>query len=108
MSEVIALADVVNHSIPTPEELGSSLGALIAAGFVEARDGRFQLTTNGVGIRKHWTGGMFGWTSMLPDLEKTERPDATFPMDQSSFDQAFQAYQTRFANALHDLEHRRR
>lgn len=102
------MADAVNHSIPTREELGSSLGALIAAGFIDARDGRFHLTTNGEGIRQHWTGGMFGWSSMLSDLKETERPDANFPMDQSTFDQAFQAYQTRFAKALHDLEHRGR
>jgi len=108
LSEVIAAADAVNHSIPTRGELASSLGALIAGGYVEVDEGRFRLSKDGERIRKHWTGGMFAWTSMLPALRKTERPDANFPMDQSNFDEAFRAYQRRFAKALRGLERRGR
>lgn len=46
---------------------------------------------------------MIAWTSMLPDLRKTEHPDANFPVNQSSFDEAFRAYQGRFAKTLRCL-----
>ncbi len=100
LSEVIAGADAANHSVPSREELSSSLGALIGCGFVEVRGGRFWLTKEGNRIRKHWKGGMFAWASMLPELEKSGRPVERFPLEQSEVDQAYKDYSARFAKTL--------
>jgi len=46
---------------------------------------------------------MIALTSILPDSSKTEHPDANFPVNQSSLDEAFRANQGRFAKTLRCL-----
>lgn len=101
LSSMIGELDLLNHAIPSREELSAALGALIASGLVVAEDGRFRTTEAGKVVRKHWRGGIFRWgETMLPVLASIPRTAAEYPLPQEQFDDACQAYSARVARFL--------
>jgi len=96
LSELIGTADAINHAIPTRDELATSLGSLRSAGLVELMEGRFRTTAKGKSVKKHWQGGLFGWSkSLLPHLEKVPRLRADLPLTGSEVRAAYVEYTQR-------------
>jgi hypothetical protein len=96
LSELMGAADAINHAVPTRDELASALGALIAAGLIEVKDGRFRTTDAGRAIKKHWRGGLFGWSeSLLPQLERLPRATDEFSLTEAAVQAAYTEYVRR-------------
>jgi len=92
LSELIASADAHNHAIPTRDELASALGGLVGTGLVEATRRGFRTTRKGMSVKRQWTGGMFQWTSLLPELEKLEKIGDDYPLTETEVREAYTAY----------------
>ena len=93
LSEVIGVADAVNHAIPTRDELASSLGALLAADLVTALDGRFRVTPAGRAVRAQWDGRLGGWQeAILPALARLPRPEQPLPLTEDEVRAAYAKY----------------
>ena len=96
LTDLLATADGISHAIPTRDELASSLGALIGAGLVEVVDHRFRTTSAGRTIKRHWKGGLFGWsTSIMPHLQTLERPSSQYPITDEEVRTAYRDYLRR-------------
>jgi hypothetical protein len=95
LSRVIGSADALNHDIPSRDALARGLGALIAAGLVEEVHGLYRTTPEGRAMRKHWTGGMFNWGSLLPHLQELDRPNVEISLTETEYDDAYGEYRER-------------
>lgn len=50
LDRIIAVADYINHALPTIEELHGALNRLASAGLIRARSGSFELTKKGLDL----------------------------------------------------------
>lgn len=99
LTEIIAIADGINHAILLEEEFTRAVGRLVAAGLIEAdaqRD-RYRATAAGVDVRKRWKHGAFGWiTAIPPQLDRLGEPqDLTWSLPAGAFRSAVDAYLER-------------
>ena len=92
LSDLIASADCCNHAIPTRDELAGALGRLVGAGLVDVSDNGFRVTNRGVAVKKHWKGGLFGWDSLMPHLQKLDATAGEYPLTDAQVDSAYTAY----------------
>jgi hypothetical protein len=96
LSELIGVADGINHSIPTRDELASAIGALRAAGLLTVEGERFALTREGKALKRHWKGGLFNWSkTLLPPLAALTHSDEQFPLTDDQVHTAYLAYTRR-------------
>lgn len=96
LSDLIRTADGINHAIVTLDELADGLGALLAAGLLEVRGDHFRTTAAGQAIKKHWKGGLFGWSrTVLPHLRTLPRPRERFEISRADYDAAVTKYLRR-------------
>ena len=96
LRHVIGAADAINHAIPTPDELASSIGALRAAGLVECDDDRIYLTREGERLTRHWKGGSFNWgPTLLPHLAALPRSIERFAVTHQEWQAAYDEYHPR-------------
>ena len=51
LQDVIAMADAINHAIPSDRELRGSLGWLVAQGLIRKDGRRYLLTPEGIALR---------------------------------------------------------
>ena len=100
LTDLIATADAINHSLPTEAEFTDAIRHLLSAGLIGAdpTEDRYWPTERGVQIRKRWTRGMFEWANaILPQLEQLDQPQASeWAMPAGKFDQAYRDYQARW------------
>ncbi len=96
LSELIGVADGINHAIPTRDELAAAIGALRAAGLLKVEDDRFVLTPDGKALKKYWKGGLFNWSeTLLPRLAVLPRTDEQFPLTDEDVHAAYLTYTRR-------------
>jgi hypothetical protein len=95
LQDLIAMADGINHAIPTHQELQRSLGWLKHRGLV-AKDGRtFSLTPGGAELlarcRKHNHTMMKVWNAVTLELGTSVGTEA--PLDDITIDEEARAYE---------------
>ncbi|MFZ1284300.1 MAG: hypothetical protein WAQ75_09315 [Propionicimonas sp.] len=96
LSELIGTADGTNHAIPTRDELARALGALLVAGLIEHIGERFRTTKAGRDLKKHWKGGLFGWsTTLLPQLQRLRRAPRELALSEPEVQAAYAEYVRR-------------
>jgi hypothetical protein len=97
MVELTVLAESHVHLEPEQaDELADGLGALLAAGLLEVRGDHFRTTAAGHAIKKHWKGGLFGWSrTVLPHLRTLPRPRERFEISRADYDAAVTKYLRR-------------
>jgi hypothetical protein len=59
LSKLIAVADAMNHDVPTEAQAARSLGRLIASGLAGIRGSRYRLTPSGRAVYRKRRGGWF-------------------------------------------------
>jgi hypothetical protein len=96
LTEIIAIADGINHDVLQEEEFTGSVGRLIAAGLIDAdahRD-RYWPTAAGARLRKHWKHGAFGWIEAIPpQLDRVGEPqDGAWSLPAGAFRSAVDQY----------------
>ena len=99
LTEIIAIADGINHDVLTEQEFTSSVARLIAAGLISAdvqRD-RYWPTDAGTELRRRWKNGAFGWiTAIPPQLDRIGEPqDRTCSLPPGVFRPAVDEYLAR-------------
>ena len=96
LTELIAIADVINHAVLTEAEFTRATGRLLAAGLIGAdpEADRYWPTETGANIRERWRHGAFGWTDAIPpQLQRLGKPrDTDWSLPEGMFDQAAQDY----------------
>jgi hypothetical protein len=101
LTEIIAIADGVNHDVVTEDEFTKSVGRLIAAGVIDAdaqRD-RYWPTYAGTDLRKRWKHVAFGWITVIPtQLDRFGEPqDVAWSLPAGVFRSAVDEYLARAA-----------
>jgi hypothetical protein len=68
LTEVIGIADGINHAVLRENELTAAVGRLLAAGLIDADParGRYWLTGAGADLGKRWQHGLFDWIEAIP------------------------------------------
>jgi hypothetical protein len=106
LQDVIAMADAINHAIPTDKELQVSLGWLRANGLIQKEGRRYSLTPSGLALRtetsrhlvmKSWDAVTRKFTEM--ESHPTELDDIS-PKEAMT---AYEAYRERFKAAYKKL-----
>jgi hypothetical protein len=96
LTEIIAIADGINHDVPSEEEFTKSVGRLIAAGLIgaDARRDRYWSTDAGAELRKRWKHGAFGWIAAIPpQLDRVGEPqDGAWSLPAGAFRSALDEY----------------
>lgn len=96
LTEIIAIADGINHDVLMEQEFTKSVARLITAGLIDAdvlRD-RYWPTDAGADLRSHWKHGAFGWiTEIPPQLERIGEPqDSAWSLPAGVFRSAVDEY----------------
>jgi hypothetical protein len=103
LTELIAIADGINHAVLTEAEFTSAIGRLLAAGLIgaDAAADRYWPTEAGSAVRRHWRHGLFGWISAIPpELERLGEPsDANWSLPPGAFTSAVREYLARWPEA---------
>ena len=101
LTEIIAIADGINHDVVTEDEFTKSVGRLIAAGLInaDAQRDRYWPTDAAADLRKRWRNGAFGWiTAIPPQLERIGEPqDGAWSLPAGVFRSAVDEYLARAA-----------
>jgi hypothetical protein len=99
LSELVGIADGINHAVLTEAEFTKAIGRLLAAGLIgaDADADRYWPTEAGANIRERWRHGAFGWISAIPpQLRRLGQPhDTDWSLPEGRFDQAVQDYLAR-------------
>lgn len=99
LSELIGIADAINHLVLTEAEFTQAIGRLVAAGLVgaDAEADRYWPTQAGANISERWRHGLFGWIEAIPpQLRRLGQPhDAEWSLPEGRFDQAVRDYKER-------------
>ncbi len=109
LQDVIALADGINHAIPTLGEIQRSLGWLKHHDFVRESDRRFHLTKRSrelLSKAKAGTATIMGtWSAVTKELDQLAGEDAP-PDDTTAEDlhKAYEAYCKKFAKKVRDSD----
>lgn len=101
LTEVIGIADGINHAVLREEEFTAAAGRLLAAGLIDAdaaRD-RYWLTGTGASLAKRWQHGLFGWIEAIPPglRQRGEPQDTNWSLPAGAFQTAVDGYLTRAA-----------
>jgi hypothetical protein len=107
LSQVIEVADGINHSIPNPDEVEEAMNRLLSASLLTTVDGRFSLTEAGSQLREGGPDYLFERVELLHDrLRRLPVPEDSegWVLDHSEFDQAFRAYEERFRLIVEELD----
>jgi hypothetical protein len=111
LTELIGIADGINHAVLTEPEFTQAIGRLLAAGLIEAdaEADRYWPTEAGVNIRQRWRHGAFGWiTAIPPQLQRLGQPhDTDWSLPEGRFDQAIQDYLARMRQLMKKYERRK-
>jgi len=99
LTEIIAIADGINHNVVSEGEFTKSVARLMAAGLIEAdaqRD-RYWPTDAGADLRNRWKHGAFGWiTAIPPQLDRIGEPqDSAWSLPAGVFRAAVDEYLAR-------------
>ena len=101
LQDIIAVADAINHAIPSHQELQTSLGWLRAQGLISKTEQQYTLTETGGLLLSDAQGRhrqiMKIWDLVADEIEKL--PMSDIPLDditQEETDSAYQAYQKDF------------
>ncbi len=99
LTELIAIADGINHAVLMEAEFTQAIGRLLAAGLIGAdpEADRYWPTAAGASIRERWRHGLFGWIDAIPpQLQRLGKPrDTSWSLPEGKFDQAVQDYLAR-------------
>lgn len=99
LTELIAIADGINHCVLTEEEFSRAVGRLLSAGLIEVDSGadRYWPTQAGARIREPWRHGLFGWIEAIPPQLRRlgEPPPTAWSLPHGTFDQAVRTYLAR-------------
>jgi len=100
LTEVIAIADGINHSVLTESEFTRAIGRLLSANLVGAdpEADRYWPTAAGAKIRERWKHGAFGWIDAIPpQLQRLGEPHETsWALPEGLFDHAVRQYMARW------------
>jgi hypothetical protein len=100
LTELIAIADGINHCVLAEGEFSQAVGRLLSAGLIEVDSSadRYWPTQAGAKIRERWRHGLFGWIeAMPPQLQRLGHPqDTAWSLPQGTFDRAVRAYLARW------------
>jgi hypothetical protein len=99
LTELIAIADGINHAVPIEAEFTQAIGRLLAAGLIGAdpEADRYWPTEAGADIRERWRHGAFGWIDAIPpQLQRLPPPhDADWSLPEGVFSRAVRDYLAR-------------
>jgi hypothetical protein len=97
LSDVIELADAINHAIPTHAEVRDSINRLLAAGLVEVSSNTFRLTPTGEVLLPSETGHTLLWSKfdrLSGHLQGLSDPTPRiWELDESLMAEAVKSYQ---------------
>lgn len=100
LTELIAIADGINHAILTEADFVQAIGRLLSAGLIGAdpEADRYWATQAGANIRERWRHGLFGWINAIPpQLQRLGEPhDTDWSLPEGRFDRAVQDYLARW------------
>src|ERR1700730_8340177 len=98
--ELIAIADGINHAVPTESEFTKAVGRLLSAGLIGADSAadHYWPTEAGTLLRQRWRHGLFGWINVIPpQLQRLGEPqDADWPLPSGAFEGAVREYLARW------------
>ncbi|MGI8330547.1 hypothetical protein ACRYCC_11330 [Actinomadura scrupuli] len=96
LTQVIAIADAINHAILVEAEFTSAVARLLSAGLVGADpvNDRYWMTDAGLRVRVQWRTGLFGWIDSIPAaLRQLAEPiDAGYSLPPDAFRTAVREY----------------
>ena len=77
LTDVIAMADAINHAIPTQQELRQSFDWLEAHGLVARVGRRYSLTESGVALRRRASSStiMGTWENIAKEFRRAATPN---------------------------------
>jgi len=110
LTELIGIADGINHAVLTEAEFTRAIGRLLAAGLIGAdpETDRYWPTEAGANIRERWRHGLFGWIDAIPpQLQRLGQPrDTDWSLPEGTFDQAVRDYLARMRRLVKKYDHR--
>lgn len=101
LTEMIGIADAINHAVLQEQEFTAAAGRLLAAGLIEAdaASDQYWLTGAGADLKKRWKHGLFGWIDAIPPgLRRLGEPqDTEWSLPTGVFQAAVDGYLARAA-----------
>jgi hypothetical protein len=110
LTELIAIADGINHAVLAEAEFTRAIGRLLAAGLIGAdpEADRYWPTEAGANIRERWRHGAFGWIDAIPpQLQRLGEPrDTNWSLPEGMFDRAVLNHLERMQRLMKKYERR--
>ncbi len=101
LTDLIGVAEAINHALPTREELQNSLGWLKANGFIAASEHIYQYTEKGAELRssanasQHSMAGTWEFVENV-FVEIDDPAQATEEISSQAYDEGVKAYEKWF------------
>jgi hypothetical protein len=93
LARLVEVADVINHALPTDNEIEGAIRRLVGAGLIVVTDDGFTLTEEGASLAGSIRGGLFGQVDhALKALRAVPVSEASWTLDPRAVDDACQAY----------------